>query len=133
MDDLIVNRLEQRLGRLHAKQRLGIGKDHEAQIFGQGINFFHIENWYSIHSLIRNALKLGGMFWRGQRNAERVPSAAQIGKPSYVSHKRFALGCRRRAVGYSCSPITPWRRPCDEPIVNTIGRCCEEVLPWVPI
>ena len=55
MDDAIANQLEQRLGRLHAKQRLGIEKDHEAQIFGQGINFFHIENWYSIHSLIRNA------------------------------------------------------------------------------
>ena len=72
MDDAITNQLEQRLGRLHAKQRLGIEKDHEAQIFGQGINFFHIENWYSIHSLIRNALKLSGIFWRGQRNAERV-------------------------------------------------------------
>ena len=72
MDDVIANRLEQRLGRLHAKQRLGIEKDHEAQIFGQGINFFHIENWYSVHSLIRNALKLGGIFWRGQRNAERI-------------------------------------------------------------
>jgi hypothetical protein len=72
MDDLIANRLEQRLGRLHAKQRLGIEKDHEAQIFGQGINFFHIENWFSIHSLIRNALKLSGIFWRGQRNAEHV-------------------------------------------------------------
>jgi hypothetical protein len=45
MDDAIANQLEQRLGRLHAKQRLGIEKDHEAQIFGQGINFFHIENW----------------------------------------------------------------------------------------
>ena len=72
MDDAIANKLEQRLGRLHAKQRLGIEKDHEAQIFGQEINFFHIENWYSIHSLIRNALKLGGIFWRGQRNAERI-------------------------------------------------------------
>src|SRR6516225_2474136 len=72
MDDAIANNLEQRLGRLHAKQRLGIEKDHEAQIFGQGINFFHIENWYSIHSLIRNTLKLGGIFWRGQKNAERV-------------------------------------------------------------
>jgi hypothetical protein len=37
----------------NAKQRLGIEKDHEAQIFGQGINFFHIENWYSIYLLIR--------------------------------------------------------------------------------
>ena len=32
-----------RLGRLHAKLRLGIETDHEAQIFGQGINFFHID------------------------------------------------------------------------------------------
>lgn len=53
-------------------QRLGIEKDHEAQIFGQGINFFHIENWYSIHSVIRNALRLSGLYWRGVRNAERL-------------------------------------------------------------
>ena len=46
MDDAVANKLEQRLGRLHAKQRLGIEKDHEVQIFGQGINFFHIENLY---------------------------------------------------------------------------------------
>jgi predicted MPP superfamily phosphohydrolase len=72
MDDAIASQLEQRLGRLHAKQRLGIERDHEAQIFGQGINFFHIENWYSIHSLIRTALKLGGIYWRGQRNTERI-------------------------------------------------------------
>jgi predicted MPP superfamily phosphohydrolase len=70
--DAIANKLERRLGRLHAKQRLGIEKDHEAQIFGQGINFFHIENWYSIHSLIRTAFKLSGIYWRGRRNAERV-------------------------------------------------------------
>jgi hypothetical protein len=36
----ILSKLEQRLGRLHARQRLGIERDHEAQIFGQGINFF---------------------------------------------------------------------------------------------
>ncbi len=39
MDDAIANQLLQRLGRLHANQRLGIVKDQEAQIFGQGINF----------------------------------------------------------------------------------------------
>ena len=64
--------LEQRLGRLHARQRLGIEADHEAQIFGQGLNFFHIENWYSIHSIIRTILKLTGLYWRGRRNAERI-------------------------------------------------------------
>ena len=31
--------------------------DHEAQIFGQGINFFHIENWYSIHSFIYTVMR----------------------------------------------------------------------------
>jgi len=72
MKDLVLSKLDERLGRLYARQRLGIETDHEAQIFGQGINFFHIENWYSAHSLIRNALKLTGLYWRGRRNAARV-------------------------------------------------------------
>lgn len=72
MDQDIVARLERRLGRVHARQRIGIERDHEAQVFGQGINFFHIENWYSVHSLIRNALRLSGLYWRGQRNTARI-------------------------------------------------------------
>ena len=72
MDQEILLKLEQRLGRLHAKQRLGIETDHEAQPFGQGINFFHIENWYSVHSILKNILKLTGLYWRGKRNAERI-------------------------------------------------------------
>jgi hypothetical protein len=72
MDQEILRQLEQRLGRVHARQRLGIETDHEAQLFGQGINFFHIENWYSVHSVIRTALKLSGLYWRGRKNAERI-------------------------------------------------------------
>lgn len=68
----ILSDLERRLGPLHAKQRLEIETDHEAQIFGQGLNFFHVENWYSIHSVIRNTLRLAGLYGRGLRNAERV-------------------------------------------------------------
>jgi len=68
----VLSKLELRLGRLHARQRLGIETDHEAQIFGQGLNFFHIENWYSVHSAIRAALMLAGLYWRGRRNAEKV-------------------------------------------------------------
>lgn len=67
-----LQRLEQRLGRLHARQRLGIETDHEAQIFGQGLNFFHLENWYSVHSVIRNVLRLSGLYWRGRDNAEKL-------------------------------------------------------------
>jgi uncharacterized protein len=70
-EDILV-KLEQRLGRLHARQRLGIETDHEAQIFGQGLTFFHLENWYSARSIIRNTLKLTGLYWRARRNAERI-------------------------------------------------------------
>jgi len=72
MDRDILPKLEQRLGSLYARQRLGIESDHEAQIFGQGLNFFHIENWYLSEPLIRNALRLTGLYWRARRNAERV-------------------------------------------------------------
>jgi hypothetical protein len=67
----ILAKLERRLGRVYARQRLGIERDHES-IFGHGINFFHPENWYSIHSLIRAALKLAGLYWRGCKNTERI-------------------------------------------------------------
>ena len=72
MDEDVLQRLDRRLGPLHAKQRLGIETDHEAQIFGHGLNFFHIENWYSVHSLIRGVLKLSGLYRRGVRNAQTL-------------------------------------------------------------
>lgn len=68
----IEERLAQRLGRIHARQRLGIEDDHESQVFGQGLNFFHIENWYSIHSVIRMSFRLVGLYARGRRNAADV-------------------------------------------------------------
>jgi predicted MPP superfamily phosphohydrolase len=71
-DEDMLDTLERRLGRLHARQRLGIEKDHEAQIFGQGLNFFHIENLTLSHSLIRAMLMLTGLYWRGARNAGKV-------------------------------------------------------------
>ena len=64
--------LEKRLGRRYARQRLGIEKDHEAQIFGQGINFFHIENLAPSHALIRGVLMASGLYWRGLSNAAKV-------------------------------------------------------------
>src|SRR6184192_4133500 len=72
MDEDIVRKLEGRLGPLHARQRLGIEMDHEAQAFGQGLLSLHIDNWYPVHSVIRNALKLTGLYWRGHRNTERI-------------------------------------------------------------
>jgi predicted MPP superfamily phosphohydrolase len=64
--------LEARLGPKYARQRLGIEKDHEAQVFGQGLNFFHIENLLASHVLIRAILKAACIYKMGLRNAARV-------------------------------------------------------------
>jgi predicted MPP superfamily phosphohydrolase len=68
----LLRQLDQRLGPLHARQRLRIELDHEAQVFGQGLTFFHLENWLSAPAVIRTALKLTGLYWRARRNAERI-------------------------------------------------------------
>ncbi|WP_347958352.1 hypothetical protein [Bradyrhizobium sp. SSUT112] len=72
MDEDILRKMEERLGPFYARQRLGIETDHEAQIFGQGLLSFHIRNWYPVHSVIRNALKLTGLYWRGRRNTGSI-------------------------------------------------------------
>jgi predicted MPP superfamily phosphohydrolase len=72
MDQEISELLEHRLGRTYARQRLGIERDHEQRVFGEGINFFHFENWYLSPKVIRNALRLVGLYGRGRRNAEHV-------------------------------------------------------------
>ena len=40
MDKEILVALERRLGKVHARQRLGIEKEIEPRIFGKGLNFF---------------------------------------------------------------------------------------------
>ena len=69
MSDSIIAKLEERLGSKHARQRLDIENARDQRAFGGGLNFFHIENWYSVHSLIRLTLQLTGLYWRGRRNA----------------------------------------------------------------
>jgi len=64
--------LNQRVGRLHLWTRQGVQRDHVDQIFGRGRNFFHIENWYSIHALMRLGLRLAGLYQRGRRNAAAI-------------------------------------------------------------
>ena len=61
--------LEPRIGRTHLRQRLGLEGEHESHVFRRGTHFFHLENWYSVHALIRAALTLSGLHGRGRRNA----------------------------------------------------------------
>jgi predicted MPP superfamily phosphohydrolase len=70
--DEIREKLEKRLGRFHARQRLGIEMDHEAQIFGQGLKFFNFENLPFSHQIIETVLKLSGLYVQGKRNAAKL-------------------------------------------------------------
>ncbi|HSH30708.1 MAG TPA: metallophosphoesterase [Thiohalobacter sp.] len=72
VDPTLTGQLIQRLGRAHARQRLGLEQDYEARVFGQGRNFFHLENWYSLHGLIRLLLRASLLHGRGRRNARRI-------------------------------------------------------------
>jgi len=71
-DEEILEKLQRRLGRVHARQRIGIEDDREARVFGQGLNFFHPENWRRSPAVIRTALQLTGLYWRARKNAENV-------------------------------------------------------------
>jgi uncharacterized protein len=70
--------LDGRLGPVHARQRIGIESDHEAQIFGQGLTFLHIENLPWSHAVIEMILRLTGMYWRGEANAAKVELRTNI-------------------------------------------------------
>jgi predicted MPP superfamily phosphohydrolase len=64
--------LQARVGKIHLRQRLGIERDYERKVFGQGRTFFHVENWYSLRSIIRNCLRLVLLHGRARRNARRI-------------------------------------------------------------
>ena len=72
MDEDVLEKLERRLGRLHARQRIGIEDDHEARMLGQGLNFFHPRKWRRSPAVIRTALQLTGLYRRARKNAERI-------------------------------------------------------------
>jgi hypothetical protein len=64
--------LQARIGRVHLRQRLGLEGDHDAHVLRRGTHFFHLENWYSVHTLLRVALTLVGLHRRGRRNVLRI-------------------------------------------------------------
>ncbi len=67
-----LHRLGTRLGPLHARLRLGIEREHEAQAFGQGLSFLHLENLPLMQAMIEIVLRVTGTYWRGRANAGKV-------------------------------------------------------------
>lgn len=64
--------LQERIGRFHLRQRLGIEMANEPKVFGQGRTFFHIENWTSAATFINACLQLTFMQGRGKSNARAI-------------------------------------------------------------
>lgn len=72
MDQTVYDSLVRRLGRVHLRQRLGLESEHEAQVFRRGTHFFHLENWFLAHAVIRAGLGLVGLHGRGRRNTLKI-------------------------------------------------------------
>lgn len=70
-EEEILAQLEDRLGPLHVRQRLGLEQDQE-RIFGRGAKPFDLEDVGFARSLLRTALKITGLHWLGNRNTERI-------------------------------------------------------------
>jgi predicted MPP superfamily phosphohydrolase len=72
IDEQTLRSLQARVGRIHLRQRLGMERVYEHKLFGQGRNFFHIENWQSLRPIIRACLRLVLLHRHGRRNARRI-------------------------------------------------------------
>lgn len=71
-EQALFERLEERFGRLHARQRLGIEGDHEARAAARGASPLKPKRWYLSPAIVSNTLRLSGLYWRARKNAERI-------------------------------------------------------------
>lgn len=74
-DELLEYRLSQRLGAVHACQRLSIEREAEARALNRSRPFFRIQNPTSAPGFIRFCLRLAGLHGRGQENSRRLDKA----------------------------------------------------------
>lgn len=68
-DAALLAALDARLGRVHARQRLGIEDETNRQVLGGGRNLLHLEHSGLAAAVIRGVLRLTGLYGRGRRNA----------------------------------------------------------------
>jgi uncharacterized protein len=69
---MTLQNLARRIGSEHVERRLKVEADHEAQLFGQGLLFFNLENLRVAPWLITWGLKCAGLYKRAQQNADGV-------------------------------------------------------------
>lgn len=64
--------LAARLGTRNLEKRLAIECQEDPQAFGQGLTFFHPENWFLSNRLIHMSLRVTMLLKRAQRNALNI-------------------------------------------------------------
>jgi predicted MPP superfamily phosphohydrolase len=64
--------LAERIGASQVERRITTEDQHEAQVFGQGLLFFNVENWKLAPWLVKYALLLSGLYGRARRNAANI-------------------------------------------------------------
>ena len=67
--EVLLHLLQPRLGAMHVRQRLALEHAHHVEVLAPGRKLFHLENWYSVHGLIRGCVRLVGLHGRARRNA----------------------------------------------------------------
>ncbi|HEY2538647.1 MAG TPA: metallophosphoesterase [Stellaceae bacterium] len=68
----VLDQLEQRLGRLFSRQRLGLERDLEVRAAWAARSAFRSRRWYRTPVFVRRTLKLTGLYWWATRNAGRI-------------------------------------------------------------
>jgi len=71
-DEDILEKFQRRLGRLHARQRLGIENDHKTRVSRRRLNLFHPRKLRHSPTIVGTALRLSGLYQRARRNAENI-------------------------------------------------------------
>jgi len=72
MPDPLPEALIARAGRVYVRQRLGMEHDWELRVQGRRTHFFQIDNWHSLHGLVRGSLRMAGLLGHARRNARRI-------------------------------------------------------------
>jgi len=72
IDPAILEQIAGRLGQAHAARRLAVENRHEDEVTRSRLHFLHRDNWFGHPHVIKTALILTGLYWRGRRNSGKV-------------------------------------------------------------
>lgn len=72
IDAHILEQISGRLGQAQTARRLAVEKQHEDHVSRFRLHFLHRYKWFAHPHVIKAALILAGLYWRGRRNAGEV-------------------------------------------------------------